>query len=147
MACNISAESAKPMMKTRPATDEDTNFIITTWLKSFEPTALHHEFAGKTLVEYTKTQHARIEAILPKSKTLIAFDDEFPDLAAGWLNHRGNVLNYIYRRFSLREHHVGLVLIQAVPDLKWCSHSTPDWHRFSIDHPLLFKPDLFQEQV
>ena len=114
--------------------DDDVNFVLATWLKSYRIIA-HDDVVNPVVSRipgrtYYAGQEALIKRIILKSRVLVACDAEDPGFIAGYLVFDPGRIHYIYVKGTLRLRGVARTLItHSGMDLGECidfSHHTPD---------------------
>ena len=120
---------AKPY-KTRQATRNDLNFILSTWLKSARNSGLN-SLTPTDL--YYSTQEPKLKDILSHCSTLVVCDVEDEDTIFGWIAYESNLVHYIYVKHSFRG--LGLareLLQQSAITTPFQTSSVPNWSTSKI---------------
>lgn len=118
----------------RQAREDDTNFLLATWLKSYRIIA--HDDAINPVVSripgqtYFKGQELAIKRILKSAQVLIAHDREDPAFIYGYMVFEPGKIHYAYVKGSFRRLGVATELLKesgldTAHALEF-SHHTPD---------------------
>lgn len=103
-----------------PATDAARSWILSSWLRS------QHDVGGVfrgAPASYWREHTLVVERLLADSAVLVATFAGEPDLFAGYLVARGEVLHYVYTKQAYRRDGVATRLIAKYPiKLKQVSH-------------------------
>lgn len=116
-------------IRARPLQGSDENFIYSSWLKSFRPSASNAQIRKDI---YFRNQSGVIRDILSRSHGMVAADREDSSHLFGYVIaeflRESTVVHYVYVKHPFRRLGIGRFLIQAVlgasPDdvLLVCSH-------------------------
>lgn len=130
------------MIILRPATVDESKWIMASFARSYlnpipmEISAWSMAYVGGV---------ARAAEFLRRSRVLVAETSEVPGVALAWAASEGDLLHYVYTKFSARKQGLARALMRELGPLKRCSHSTPISR--VIKHGLIFevKPWVFPE--
>jgi hypothetical protein len=107
-------EQVKPLIRLRPANEEDVNFIFNSWLKSFRNSAFARHIPNS--IYYTE-QHKLIEKLVKNFSVIIACNDEDASQVYGWIcaGEVQNIfcLHYIYVKHSFRSMGIAKLLFNS----------------------------------
>jgi len=109
----------------RPATIGDTNFIATTWLKSYRAhSSLPSDVFWSDFGHRGLVRSIIAEAI--EDGNAIVCGVENSDAILGWLVADNLAIHYVYVRAESRRYGVATQLLAMRPHLNVRTHSTPD---------------------
>ena len=103
----------------RPATESDLRFVRSSWKTDFWK---NHARKSMSHGVYSPGQARRIERLLGRSGTLVAYFPEVPDEVLGWAVVEHDVLHYVYVKSSYRR--VGIAKGLTIGRVRWYSHPT-----------------------
>ena len=106
-------------LKIRPMKDEDTNFILSTWLKSYR------EYGPSPVPEssiYYKEHQKHIKSLLSSESIVACTEDE--EQIVGFLVATNQTAHYVYVKAVFRKFGVANRLIDSVKRLKYFSQFT-----------------------
>ena len=102
------------MISLRAGTEEELPFIIPTWRKSFQEAQLAHSLGNLYLAKWSSV----IQLLLSRSMTIIAFDEDAPDVVLGYIVYEyskaDTIIHYLYVRSEFQKAGIGTDLIHAV---------------------------------
>lgn len=94
----------------RPPTNEDLNFIVNSWLKSYREAQ-----PAVPNAQYYEGQKRLILDLLSRCDTVLAVDPEAPSHVLGYLCYeRGSpdVIHFVYVKFALRRNGLASLLVE-----------------------------------
>ncbi len=125
------------MMRIRPAKQEDTGFILSSWFDSFRSasalcaTLKRHSFetdAGRVYWMFMKDL-VRRWAAEPDARTMVACDPEAEDTLVGFAAASGQQLHYVYIRDGFRRSGHARALVESMGPLVRYSMQTEQGER------------------
>lgn len=103
----------------RLATEDDLRFVHSSWHTNFWKVWANKHVQRE---HYNGGMDRRIERLLKRSKTLVAFFPEVPDEVLGWSCMEGDTLHYVYVKATYRRVGIGSGLTHGL--VKWYTHQT-----------------------
>lgn len=113
----------------RPATADDTPFVLSSWLQSAASDAggMAALFGRKTF--YAEHERLIRESVLPRSRVRVASSPDAPDAIRGWAcfeeTEHGTHLHYVYVRFDWRYMGIAKCLVDSIGDIALQTHKVP----------------------
>lgn len=103
----------------RLATTEDQKFIRSSWHRNYWKTWACKRIPWES---YWPGQDRRINRLLERAHTLVAFFPEVPDEVLGWACIEGETLHYIYVKAAYRRSGIAAGMTRG--KVAWYSHAT-----------------------
>ncbi len=114
------------MILLRPREPNDWRFIVSSWLRSYNPETLSNE-------RYAE-ERKRIEALLRSGTALVACEADDRDTILGWVCARGDELLYAYTKDGARRQGVCRLLCRSIfrnhPKF-FCQNPTPRFEKIA----------------
>ena len=105
-------------IRLRIANPEDVNFIFSSWLRNYRASEMTRPMSNEV---FYAEQHRLIEALILKSKVVIACNNNDPSQMYGWICAGETdgifTLHYIYVKHAFRRMGIAKMLIEA------CGHT------------------------
>ncbi len=126
------------MLKTRPATTEDLQFVRASWFESYR----HGGKAPSCGYDiYSRGQSFLIRQLTDKNSVVVAFHPDQPDEICGWVCFQPAAIHYLYVKHAYRRLGIGLQLAQlAAPQIH--THETRGGMRLAAKVGSRFDPYL-----
>lgn len=113
-------------MKIREMRDGDTNFILSTWLKSYYEALRHYGQKGCPYPKddvFFQGHQAEIKNNLSAMSVMVCVAPDDENQIIGWLAHKGECLHYVYVKQVFRKLGVAKALIKQAPASSYSHHT------------------------
>jgi len=125
-------------IKTRPSTAEDHNFILSTWLKSYQ--AHGNEFYKPSGKVYFKEHQELIKKKLDSCKVDIVTTDEDESQIIGYMVHDADCIHYVYIKNLFRNFKIAKKLVSESTATYYSQHTS---YSKRISGSLIYNPYRF----
>lgn len=135
---NIDNNSTKSLVAFRPANDDDTPFILNSWLKSYRNGVCSQHVPNEI---YYKYQHKIIENLLLDATVTVAVSLEDSTQIIGYIATTQPFLcHYIYVKYPFRKLGIAEQLYNGANRPQICTHLPRGFPILKEKHNLVFNP-------
>jgi GNAT superfamily N-acetyltransferase len=125
------------VIEVRPANKSDMRFVHSSWFTDHWARAAP-KHVPRAL--YAAEMDPRIDTLLTRGTTLVAFFPQVPDEVLGWVTFENNVVHYLYVKGAYRRQGIGKGLVPAgaayytfatdAPGRAFAKHANLDFNPF-----------------
>jgi len=124
----------------RRSTAEDTNFILSSWLKSYRSSV--PLVSDDIYFEYHK---AYVTNLILKSTIIVACDPDYPSSIYGYAVTEPEIVHYVYVKHTLRRFGIATALLESHTKPFVTSHLSQPAAKILAAHPNAFTYNPYEQ--